>query len=312
MIESAESLKSLLAGSDWEGRAVVELPILNTGESALALQIKAGEVESAWQTARALVPQTGRWPIATVCWSHARSGWEEQMQDADFFSRFGFIPPPNADNTDPQTILTAANDADITAFLKGKEAAAEDWDEKLDAMIQYELAITGGIYGVAPSLEEVYKGLGQETDAITPDQVDRWLLDWEQKQEDHHEDWQSHLEWYSPQPQDPVALLFLPITCSWDALAYLSWFPTEYQRSESYIALGRSWQERYGAELVAHYGTMLQCYVSRPPTQIQAAWKLAREQILVAPCTTLLPGIPLRHHALALLNCGRWFLHERP
>ena len=312
MIESAESLKSLLAGSPWEGRAVIELPILDTGESALALQIQRDEVEAAWQSARVLVPQTGRWPIATVCWSHARSGWAEQIEDADFFARFGFIAPPNADNADPQTILTEANDADITAFLREKEAAAEDWFDELDAMIHSELAITANIYGVAPSLEEVYQALGQNTSVITLDQVDRWLLDWEQKQKDPHEDWQRHLEWYSPQPQDPIALLFLPVTCSWDALAYLSWFPTEYQRSESYIALGRSWQERYGAELVAHYGTMLQCYVSRPPNQIQAAWDLAQEQILVAPCTTLLQGIPLRHHALALLNYGRWFLHERP
>ncbi|NJL97381.1 MAG: DUF4253 domain-containing protein [Synechococcaceae cyanobacterium SM2_3_2] len=312
MIESAESLRDLLAGSAWQGRAVIELPILDTGESALALQIERDEVEDAWQTARALVPQTGRWPIATVCWSHARSGWVEQMQDADFFSRFGFIAPPNAENTDPQTILTAANDADITAFLREKKAAAEDWFDELDAMIQSELAITAGIYGGSPSLEEVYQALGQNTPAITPDQVDRWLLDWEQKQEDPHEDWQRHLEWYSPQPQDPIALLFLPITCSWDALAYLSWFPTEYQGTENYSALGRSWQERYGAELVAHYGTMLQCYVSRPPNTIQAAWDLAQEQILIAPCTTLLSGIPLRHHALALLHFDRWFLHERP
>lgn len=54
-------------------------------------------------------------------------------------------------------------------------------------------------------------------------------------------------------------------------MAYLRWYGTSDYGAEHYIALGRSWERRFGAELVAHYGTMLQRLVSRPPETIQDA-----------------------------------------
>ena len=78
------------------------------------------------------------------------------------------------------------------------------------------------------------------------------------------------------------------------------------------IALLRSWRERFGAELVAHWGNMLQLVVEHPPTDADTAWELAWEQTLVAPCTIWLPGTPLREYARSLIGANRWFLHERP
>jgi hypothetical protein len=40
----------------------------------------------------------------------------------------------------------------------------------------------------------------------------------------------------------------------------------------------RSWRERYGAELVASWGTMLQLSVNAPPADLQDAFELAVEQ----------------------------------
>lgn len=36
------------------------------------------------------------------------------------------------------------------------------------------------------------------------------------------------------------------------------------------------------------------------------------EQVALAECTTLLPGVSMRDHARALLAVNRWFIHERP
>ncbi|MEI6443480.1 MAG: DUF4253 domain-containing protein [Nostocales cyanobacterium ELA583] len=68
----------------------------------------------------------------------------------------------------------------------------------------------------------------------------------------------------------------------------------------------------YQIELVCHYGTMLQLKTKNKPKTCQEALQLAIEQEIIAPCTTMLPGISLEDHACALLKSDYWFLHERP
>jgi hypothetical protein len=72
------------------------------------------------------------------------------------------------------------------------------------------------------------------------------------------------------------------------------------------------WEKRYGAELVANLGTMLEFTVARPPQTMAEAWELAVEQDLVAPHTIGGPCLPLRAHARALLQRPTWLLHSRP
>lgn len=120
-----------------------------------------------------------------------------------------------------------------------------------------------------------------------------------------------HLDWFEPQSM-PVGLLFLPTPHGPDALAYLSWYATLGHDAANFIAVLRRWEATWGAELVAHYGTMLQFAVDRPPRDQQSAYLLAREQIAVAPCTTALPLVGVKAHANALVGRGSWFLHERP
>jgi hypothetical protein len=78
------------------------------------------------------------------------------------------------------------------------------------------------------------------------------------------------------------------------------------------VAVLHHWSDRFGAELVAHYGTMLQFVVDRPPTTLDDAFIVAWQQELVAECTTVKPGVPVRHHARVLVGRERWFLHDRP
>lgn len=118
--------------------------------------------------------------------------------------------------------------------------------------------------------------------------------------------------WFEPTGQ-MVALLFLPEAEPEHALAYVHWFAGNPSLpSHELIAVLRRWREELGAELVAHWGTMLQLVVGRPPTTIEGALALARQQELIAPCTTAMPGASTEELAASLRSAGTWFLHERP
>ena len=120
-----------------------------------------------------------------------------------------------------------------------------------------------------------------------------------------------HLEWFDPQHQT-MALILLPTSEGWQAPAFINWFGSQSASSALTVAMLKHWHEQWGAELVAHYGTMLQLKVSRKPESPEAARALAREQAILAPCTLYLPGVSLNDHARALMQTERWFLHERP
>lgn len=119
------------------------------------------------------------------------------------------------------------------------------------------------------------------------------------------------MEWFDPSPQ-AVVIVLLPITSGAESLAYLHWYAAETVGSEALIAVLKDWEQAYGAELVAHFGTMLQFVVSRPPQTLDQAFALAAQQYAVAPCTLALPGVSLREHVRALMHTDKWFLHERP
>ena len=118
-----------------------------------------------------------------------------------------------------------------------------------------------------------------------------------------------YLRGYVP-AAEPTFVVFLPTRHSWQTLAYMYFWGSG--NAEAHLALLASWEERFEAELVAHYGTMLHFSVGRPPADLSEALGLAREQVAAAPCTTFLPGVGLTAHAKALVGRRRWFLHERP
>ncbi|MEZ4328554.1 MAG: DUF4253 domain-containing protein [Polyangiales bacterium] len=119
--------------------------------------------------------------------------------------------------------------------------------------------------------------------------------------------------WFDPSPKQPTAMVFLPSPHPWASVAYEPWYAEDAGTpAPVLVALLERWNETYGAEPMAHWGTMLQLRVDRPPTSLDAARALAREQLLVAPCTALLPGTHPERHAEALMQVTTWFLHERP
>lgn len=266
MVDDEAELKAALSRTALAARSIASIPIRDTPASALLVEIDPTEVLAAWQTARALVAGTGRWPVAMTAWGSG-GAWSEAFRSASLFSAFGYQQEPGAGaDLSPRALIEAARTVDLEAgFAKLQDRLPEDSEA---AMAQSEAAADDAVY----------------TD---------------------------HIDWFVPQGQS-VALVLLPTPHGSDALAYHSWFGAETVGTPFMIALLQSWHQRYGAELVAHWGTMLQLVVQRRPADMTEALQLAREQILVAPCTTELPGATLRDHAHALMKSDRWFLHERP
>jgi hypothetical protein len=70
----------------------------------------------------------------------------------------------------------------------------------------------------------------------------------------------------------------------------------------------RQWEQQWGAELVASWGTMLQFVVSRRPALGEQAWQLALQHLAVGGSLQT----PAWELALALTRSDAWFLHDRP
>lgn len=308
MIQRAEALREALLGSALGGREVVEIPVLETGATAFAVPINGSEVESAWRESRALLPKTGLWPVASTFWSAGNMPFAQKVIEEDFFNRFYYEEAPNPEDVAPGSLCKRAELVDVQEFLDAKEVEAEE-EYGLDEYIESELDEVEGRCGERPDSTEVKRAIVDGRPIRGRYQLERWLHEFEQARGFEADPEASRQDWFT---QDPSVMLFLPTSAGWEALAYLNWYGTSDVGAEHYIALGKSWEERYGAELVAHYGTMLQCLVSRPPESMGEAFPLAREHHLASPCTLDLPCFLLRDYAKALVRWDRWFLHERP
>lgn len=308
MIQRQEQLRDHLIGSILEGREIVAVPVLDTGTLAFAVPIDSSEVEAAWRAARALLSETGLWPIASTFWSAGGLPFSTQVLEEDFFNRFYYAEVPGCEEVSPESICMRVKDVDVSRFLDDKEFHAEE-EYGLDEFIESELDEVENRCGERPDMTLLERSLVAGERIRTSYQLERWLYDYEHARGFRSEPEESRQEWFT---NDPSVLLFLPTRSGWEALAYLHWYGASGVGSEYYIALGKTWEERFGAELVSHYGTMLQCIVNRPPRNADEAFPLAREHNIVSPCTLALPGILLRDYADALVDWDRWFLHERP
>ncbi|GGM10248.1 DUF4253 domain-containing protein [Nakamurella endophytica] len=119
--------------------------------------------------------------------------------------------------------------------------------------------------------------------------------------------------WLEPTGQ-PCALLLLPTDKTWRAAAQASYFGVhgwdaapESTRESAFIATVHQWSDRYGAELVASWGTTLQFVATHPP----APTKPSNSQDNCSPSAA---ASRYRNATLAtaLMHTHFWFLHDRP
>lgn len=94
------------------------------------------------------------------------------------------------------------------------------------------------------------------------------------------------LEPYLPRHSGEVVIAKVPTPNSYEALAYVGfggWNDCPYDAE--HVAVFRHWHDRYGADLFAISGDILECVVERPPATREAALDLAREHTMYAPGT---------------------------
>ncbi|QDV07704.1 hypothetical protein Poly30_32340 [Planctomycetes bacterium Poly30] len=304
MNETKEDLARCLEGTRFSGEEMVTLPVLDTGELAFGVAVDPEDIEGAWREARACLERTGRWPVVIELWSSPpNASLFARLTSSQPFSRFGFEQSGTQKERLPRAIIERSKRLNLDRFLDKLERASQE-DFNGEEEWESARATTAYFFGESPADEERPRLI-----ADSRFEIDRNFLDWELARGKRVTDSSMEAVWY--EPNDPV-LLFLPTSVGAEALAYVGWWGSTYHDAAYDVALARRWEREFGAELVSHYGTMLQFLVERPPDSIETAWKLGREHCLVAPCSLLLPGIGLRHYSRGLVDSDRWFLHERP
>lgn len=282
---------------------------LSVGDSLPVLDVEV--------TGRELLPMLGdlgaRLPrgwdlVATTRWApHDAAAIERQLQNRNEFAwahHVGFGPEPASFGADD--LIDAA--ASWTDEAIDRRFAAQESDR--DAMrtwqhhevIDYHLAATLNAVGTAPGQEAIPAAIPTEA------ALDRWLLDWELENatppRDRVQDW-----FEVGTPDQPLVIRIFPRTAPFAAIAIEHWWASDMPFA---LAAMQRWQRRYGARLIAHFGTMLHIVSSTCPTDLEEAWGLAREQHLLCDALLEPSGEARRHLALGLMHEPRWFLHSRP
>jgi hypothetical protein len=313
MNDSLSDIRSMLQDTSLALSPVAELRVRETHEAVFAIDVNAVDSLEAWKILRGLSEKTGRWPVLSMLHSDRSQRWDAQVLGADLFSRFYFKEERRDERRGdgPFEIVEAAQGIDVESQFS---AFPPDEGYDLEEMVESELEGTRQEFGKAPSLDEALAFLSRES-SFSPHSLERWLFDWEIKNCDDPlrlpAHGLAHMQWFEPK-HESQALLLMPSLRFWEVPAYINWFASYRCNSQFIVALLKEWHSKYGAELVAHHGTMLHLAVSRRPTTPDEALRLAWQHYVMAPCTTLLPGVSLRNHARALLHTDRWFLHERP
>ena len=294
------------------GRAhlIVDTP---DGDQALLVEISIDEMLECWNDARAAIADTKRWPV--VCSSMLPGGhgvsWTDQFRERDLFSRWSYGQAESDLDVSPKALIARATDLDLDARLDERATkTGEYWSARIDKWIEYDVPITEERVGTRPD-DAAVRAAALEGPRDASRAIDRFLYSWERQ---HGYDVVPDLRyqtWY--EPPEVLALVLLPTNLPWEVHAYEgSLYDMTAYGGEIVIAAAQRWHERWGAEPVALWGTMIQFMVSRRPASPDDAWMLAREHDILAENTLSNPGIPLRDHARALKVLDRWFLHSRP
>jgi Domain of unknown function (DUF4253) len=303
MLNTVESISKLLEGSFLADQELHQLEIDESSQIAFLINVESAKAVEAWQLMRSLLEHTKRYPIITYGWG-----------SDDFFSRFYYKEEDfdvKIHNTSPESIISRVSMVDLETFLAMGKAASREY---LEDSITYSLEETLTRFGLCPSESQVRELIDNGSICSIFD-LEKWLFLWELKNFNYDDAIVPldvrYLDWFDPGEQK-LPLLLLPIENSWDSLAYLHWYGACSPGSPVAISFLKKWHQQYNAELVCHYGTMLQFNVGRRPISPEEAFELAWEQEALAECTTILPGISLRDHARSLLKVKQWFVHQRP
>ena len=322
MIQTLEELSDILKSTVLKSSNIASLEISESSQLAFAIDVPRSTMLDCWHLLHFVIDVTQMYPILTdFIFSGTGTGrnWHDDLVEEDFFNRFDYKEEQQAgyfNSVLPESIIDAAKsingiEAIETRIEQSERIADETWRES--DWYLYDLEITQRNFGISPNPEAAATALNSGK-IITEVDFERWLFNWElnnvPKEQLLAAPDLTYLEWYDMTSADTIPLLLLPTPNSWDTLACTHFYGAI--NSAEAIAILKYWYDRYGAELVAHYGTMLQFYVEQKPQTLNEAFELACQHNEFAPSTLILSGVSIREHARALLHTERWFLHEKP
>ncbi len=243
------------------------------------------QVLPVWQVARDALPASGRWPVCIWDSDEARE-----------------IADPGDPAAAAAELAEAAAHADPGAVASGWINDFPETLADLETFVQHR-------FPNHPDLaQRVIDDLGDPT---TQPAFDRWLyealLNEPALRSEVDVDYlRGTRQWFQPKR---VTLALLPTDQGWLSPAWLSFHSFEMPEREAALAAAqRDWSRKYGAEIVANWGTMLQFLVGRPPTDPWDAYDLAGQLKDVGGSLQM-----YRYElALALPRSNAWFLHDRP
>jgi Domain of unknown function (DUF4253) len=242
--------------------------------------VDPGRLLELWRAARAVVPVTGRWPV--------------------------FTPPGGlyAEPTDDEVAALAAAARTIDPWpVYERHRGESPLTESQRNSYLYTLAADG-----LPA-DEAAAAAGPRTEG----ELDRWWFERVVADPARTAEMQ---EKYGPlagtgrwHDVSEAQLVLLPTDKQWLAPAWISYFgAARADGYEAWAAAMIEWETRWGAELVAAWGTMLQYVVARRPEPDEHAWQLAG-QLLALGGNLEMDRWQL---ALAVTVGDAWFLHDRP
>ena len=270
-LDHAGAIAAALRGTVLHGHRVED----GLGGTFLVGDVDPDRVLEAWQAAHAALPVTGRWPVFTLPGELHHEPEPGELAELDRLSR----------TTDPWSVYR-------------RSADDEPYDE--DDVEQYVTAFLG-----AERAGAAVAALGPPTTAVA---VQRWTYD--TLSADPPSTGYEHLVGTTSWPRWPsVQLVLLPTTSPWLAPAWVSYFGAGFPGGHpAWAAAMRQWDERWGAGLVAAWGTVLQFVTRRRPAPGAQAWELAGQLMAV--------GGSLQcerwQMALAVTRSNAWLLHDRP
>jgi hypothetical protein len=250
--------------------------------AAFALAVSAEEARPTWERLREAVAQTGYWPVILI-------------DRGDGFP----LPPDSA--TDPgqpgertfEEILAAANTIDFEGWVREQHerriaSLTEDVDlypdnDELSGYPRQLLAQRGELRGLPRA---AWPG-----DDPTPlEEIDDRLAS------------------FTERPGRRLAAALFPVPEGWQVPAFLRWGAQRWPHDPAlHAAALRSWQERYGAELVTLGGHTMHLRVGRPPATRRAALRLAREHFFYCDDLILNRVSSLDELAAWLIRARVWY-----
>jgi hypothetical protein len=314
LIQTIDSLANALVGTPLEGHSIREMWTCSTVDSIFVIDIDGNHTEDDFAFLSSLMKLTGRQPAIS----------NPDYVEMTLLS----YPPSDSLTTDGDWIANKSAEAllvyeaqygsyggtlNASNLIKTKEKYLFDW---LDIALDHWSHPLGEIlkrFGEAPTVHEI-RHLHEAGVLRTDAELERWLFDWEIKRFGDAALAPQSVEYLNGFEFDGgfanVAVL-LPTELPWKTLLYMGWDGCEHSVAEKSAAL-RSWNERYGAEIVGSFITTLHLKVKRRPQNVDEAFTLALEHYNFASDTLVLPGISIREHARALLSMDHWFFHSKP